>query len=103
MTLDEAVAALGTAGRTLPREAMQWLLDHWDEAAPRFIAMLDDFATGADRSDEAANALFFALHLIGERNETRAFPALCRLLHDGEAAAEMLGDAITETLRGILI
>ena len=34
----------------------------------------------------AAAALFFVLHLLGEKAETRAFPGLCRLLRDAEAA-----------------
>lgn len=32
-----------------------------------------------------------------------AFPALCRLLHDPDAAGRVLGDAITETLRRVLV
>ena len=26
---------------TLPREAMQWVLDHWDEAAPELLSVVD--------------------------------------------------------------
>lgn len=103
MTLDDAVAALAAAGNILPREAMQWCLDHWDEASPGLVRMLDEYATGADRSDRAADALFFALHLIGEKREAKALPALCLLLHDPDAAERVLDEAITETLRGILI
>lgn len=103
MTVEEAIGALASADGLLPQDAMQWSLDHWNEAGPPLLGMLRDYATGADRSDEAANTLFFALHLMGGRGETRAFADICRLLHDGDAGEEILGDAITETLNGILI
>jgi uncharacterized protein len=82
---------------------MQWALDHWSEAAPVFLRLLDDYAAGEERSDASLDALFFILHLAGAVGETRAFPGLCRLLHEAEASRRVLGDAITETLRGIVI
>ena len=103
MTLDDALNDLATTGNTLPREAMQWALDHWDEAGPRFTALLDGYAGGADRSEQAERALFLVVHLLGDKAETAAFAPLCRLLLDAEAADLILGDAITVTLRGILI
>lgn len=103
MTTDEAIAEFAAAGKTLPAAAMQWALDNWAEAAPRFLRLLDDYAEGRERSAATADALFFVLHLVGATGETRAFPALCRLLHDGEASRTVLGAAITETLRGIVI
>ena len=63
---------LASAGHELPREAMRWALDNWDEAVPGMLGVLERFADGADRSEEAANAAFFILHLAGERRETRA-------------------------------
>ncbi len=52
---------------------------------------------------EGANALFFIVHLLGEKRETTAFPLLRRLLNDRGPSRAVLGDAITETLRGIII
>ena len=103
MTPDEAIHAFAAAESALPGDALGWALLNWQQAAPRFLQLLDDFAEGRDRSDKAAAALFFVLHVIGGARETRAFPNVCRLLHDGEASLDVLGDAITETLRGILI
>ena len=40
---------------------------------------------------------------MGEKAETAAFAPLCRVLLDAEASDLILGDAITTTLRGILI
>jgi Protein of unknown function (DUF1186)/SEC-C motif len=103
MTLDEALRDLVAAESELPRAAMRWALEHWDEAGPRFLALLDAYARGQDRSEPTERALFFIVHLLGEKAETAAFGPLCRLLLDAEASGLVLGDAITTTLRGVLI
>ena len=103
MDVETAIRALASAGHELPREAMRWALDNWDEAVPGMLGVLERFADGADRSEEAANAAFFILHLAGERRETRAFAPLRRLAKDAEAIEAVLGDGITTTLKGILI
>ena len=43
MDLETAIQAFGSAGHDLPREAMQWTLDHWDEAAPGLLRMLERY------------------------------------------------------------
>ena len=103
MDVETAIRAFASAGHDLPREAMRWALDNWDEAAPGLLGVLERFADGTDRSEEAANAAFFILHLAGERRETRAFAPLCRLAKDAEAIEAVLGDGVTTTLKRILI
>src|SRR3954453_13654155 len=103
MDVETAIRAFASAGHDLPREAMRWALDHWDEAAPGLLGVLERYADGADRSKDAAGATFFILHLAAEKRETRAFAPLCRLLKDAEASEEVLGDGITTSLKGILI
>jgi len=103
MDLETAIQAFAHAGNDLPREAMQWTLDHWDEAAPELLSVLERYTSGADRSDEAARAVLFILHLAGEKQDTRAFSLLCRLAQDGEAVEAALGDGTTITLKQILI
>lgn len=103
MTLDDVLRDLATTGNELPRDAMRWALDHWDEAGPHFVALLDAYASGADRSEQTERALFLVSHLLGEKAEAASFGPLCRLLLDGEASDLILGDAITSTLRGVLI
>src|SRR3954451_16532466 len=90
-------------GHDLPREAMRWALDHWDEAAPGLLGVLERFADGTDRREAAVSAAFFILHLAAEKRQTRAFAPLCRLLRDPEALEEVLGDGVTTTLKRILI
>jgi hypothetical protein len=101
-TMEQVFETFATAGNTLPRAAMQWALDNWDVAAPRFLALLDERPDGEDETKRAADVLFFALHLCGEKQETRTFRPLCRLARD-PLAHRMLGDVIAETLCGILI
>ena len=103
MDVETAIQAFASAGNDLPREAMQWALDHWDEVAPELLSVLERYTSGADRSDETASAVFFILHLAGEKQDTRVFPLLCRLAQDGEAVEAALGDGTTTTLKRILI
>src|SRR5579885_2387665 len=81
MTIDDVIRDFADADGTLPRAAMQWALDNWEVAGPRFIELVDRYPREIDRSTAMEDALFFAIHLLGEKRETRAFGALCRLLH----------------------
>ncbi|MBV1797595.1 DUF1186 domain-containing protein [Siccirubricoccus sp. G192] len=101
--MDDILRVLAQAGNDLPREAMRQALQNWDEAAPPLLALLDAYAEGRDRSEEAAAAVFFILHLAAQAREGRAFPALCRLAMDAEALEQTLGDGTTESLAQILI
>jgi uncharacterized protein len=103
MDVETAIQAFASAGNDLPREAMQWTLDHWDTVAPELLGILERFASGAERSDEAASAIFFILHLAGEKQDTRVFPLLCRLAQEGDAVEAALGDGTTTPLKRILI
>jgi len=103
MILDDALRDLATAGRELPRAAMQWSLDHWDEGGPVFVTLLDAYGRGLDRSERTGRALFFIVHLLGDKGEAAAFGPLCRLLLDGEASELILGDGITTTVPRVLV
>src|SRR3954466_12959584 len=103
MDVETAIQAFVSAGNDLPREAMQGTLDHWDTVAPELLGTLERYTSGADGSDETASAVFFILHLAGEKQDRRVFPLLCRLALDGEALEAVLGDGVTTTLTQILI
>ena len=103
MDVETAIQAFASAGNDLPQEAAEWALDHWEDAVPGLLGVLERFASGAERSDEAASAVFFILHLAGEKQDPRVFPLLCRLALDGEAVEAVLGDGITITLKQILV
>src|SRR4051812_32285394 len=102
MDVETAIQAFVSAGNNLPREAMQWTLDHWHTVAPELLSVVERYTSGADRSDETASAVFFfILHLAGEKQDTRVFPLLCRLAQDGEAIEAALGDGTTTTFKRI--
>ena len=103
MNVDEALRQFGSA-KDVPTAALQWAFDHWETAAPRFVARLRAFAgSPAARDETAESELFFIIHLCGEMREARIYAPLCRLISESEEALEFFGDARTETLDGILI
>src|SRR3954449_431859 len=102
MDVETAIQAFASAGHDLPHEVLQWTLDHWDEAAPELLSVVERYTSGADQSDETASAVFFILYLAGEKQDTRVFSLLCRLAQDGEALEAALGDTTT-TFKPILI
>jgi hypothetical protein len=68
------------------------------------LASLAACASGADRTPENAETVFFALHLLAEKRETEAFAPLVSLALEGEDTLyDLIGDATTETLPQILI
>ena len=103
-SVDDAIAAFAEAVDEPPDAALRWALAHWEAAAPRFLAMLEAYADGADETDTTLDALFFIIHLCGDRGEQRAYRPLCRLMLDEDKLTAALGDtACVETLKGVLI
>ncbi len=87
----------------LPRKAIARARDQRDKAIPVFLDILDR-ATAGDLNADELDALFIIVHLLGEFRETRAFAPLMRVLADPEELADfLLGDAVTETLAGVVI
>ncbi|MGO9423091.1 DUF1186 domain-containing protein [Roseiarcus sp.] len=102
MNVDEALRQFAE-GDGLPREAMAWALANWEAASPRFVARLRAFAFGGDRTEAAESQVFAIVHLCGQMRETRAYEPLCRLIADDADIEIWLGDAMDETLPGVLI
>jgi len=103
-TLDDAIQAFAEAADGPPNDALRWALDHWDAASPRFLAMLEAYTDGSDESDTTIDALFFIIHLFGDRGDQRAYRTLCRLMLNEDRLVDVLGDtACVETLKGIVI
>ncbi len=102
MNADEALRRFAE-DEGLPRDAMAWALEHWEAAASRFIAKLRAFAAGAAGDEAVDDQVFYILHLCGQTHETRAYEPLCRLIAGDPDIEVWLGDAIGETLPGILI
>ena len=103
MTIDDVIEDFGGSEHTIPRASMQWAVDNWAVAAPRFLEMLSRYVGGTDRTERTEIALLIIIHLLGEKAETAAFQDLCRLLRDQDGMETILGDAITWTLSRLLI
>jgi hypothetical protein len=102
-SVDDAIVEFGTCGSKFPHQSIRWALDHWHEAAPRLIRLLEDCASGVDRSETTKRAVFFVAHLLAEKRETQAFGALCLLVENQDLCEDVLSGAITETLKALLV
>jgi len=102
MNVDEALRRFAEE-EGFPREALDWARDNWETAAPRFISRLRAFVAGGQRTDAVDDQIFYILHLCGQMQESLAFEPLCRLIASDPEIEILLGDAMTETLPGILI
>lgn len=100
--MNDILHAFATAGDGFPRAAMERALADWEEAAPPLLAALADYAEGRDRSEAAASVALYAIYLVAQARERRAFPLLCRLARDSEALDAAIGDGALEDLPGIL-
>ncbi len=85
-----------------PPALLAWAATDRAEPSPPPVSRLEAFAAGEAPAISAAE-LFCEVHLCAERGETRAYPALCRLIAEDSRIADWLDDAVTETLPGILI
>jgi len=86
-----------------PKAAIERARAHREAAVPAFIEALER-ATSDELEDHEFDALFLIIHLLGEFRETRAFGPLMRFLADPDELGEIcLGDAVTETLSGVII
>jgi hypothetical protein len=103
-SVETVIREFADADGTLPREAMQWALDHWEVAGPHFVELLNEYAKGETYDGATESALFFVIHLLAEKRESGVFGALCRLIGDDDTCDTILGgDVITTTLNGVLI
>src|SRR5271157_6084085 len=102
MSMNEALRQFAVC-ETLPQTALQWAVNHWVRASPPLLTRLRAFAAGRGRSGTAGFEAFYILHLCGQKGETGAYAPLCRLIAEDPTIGEWLGDAVTETLPGIVI
>ena len=102
MDVDEALRQLA-ARVGLPRAAMRWALDNWRESAPRLLSRLAAFAAGSRGCEVGGSEAFYTVHLCGEQADSGSYAPLCRLIACDRNIDDWLGDAVTETLPGILI
>ena len=87
----------------LSERAVTACMQRYPEAGPHLRTALERSAAGEKETDEIAQGLFRALHLMGGMRDPQAFAPLLRLLsRPSEDLEWLLGEAITETLPQIL-
>ena len=91
MNFDALIDAL-VISDVLPEHAMDALMNGWDEFGPRCRALLRDYVRGEDLSERTEQALFFIVHLIGEKADTASFGDLCALATDPDRFESVLDD-----------
>jgi hypothetical protein len=98
LTTEAILDAFATAGRVLPRTALEQAVDRWSEIGPALLATLEAASDGTDRSDRTNAILFFGVYLMAQVRETRAFRPLCTVAADNERIFRLIGDGVTEDL-----
>ena len=107
MTPDDIIDAFSS--RTFPSEAIAACRADKETSSQILLNLLEDFLKGAfdddsDASQHALDAIFLGVHMLAEFREKRAFHFLMRFLGgDQDLVDEVLGEAITSTLPGIII
>jgi hypothetical protein len=106
MNTDEIIQALTFFARKLPREALSEASQHREELIPRLLDSLDYAADNAKTlMDEKSqyHLHFFAIFLLAQFREQRAFPKLVRFLREDEKTLDfIMGDALTECYKAVL-
>jgi hypothetical protein len=106
MNADEIIEALTIFSNKFPREALSEAPRHREELTPRLLDSLDYIAENAKKlMDEGSDyhLHFFAMFLLAQFREQRAFPKLVRLLHEDSDTLDFIaGDALTEKYKAIL-
>jgi hypothetical protein len=102
LTAEAVLDSLASAGRVLPRIALEQAVDRWSEIGPALLSTLEAASNEADRSDRTNAILFFGIYLMAQVREKRAFRPLCAVAADGERIFRLIGDGVTEDLSLIL-
>jgi aryl carrier-like protein len=104
MTVEEILIALSHKDNRFPREALEQATARKDEITPHLLKILERVADDPDGAlDQEDSAYLYALYLLAQFRETRAYPLVVRIASlPPETVDELLGDTITEGLPKIL-
>ncbi len=87
------------------RAAVEEAVAHREEIIPELLRILEEVAADPERfaKDPDYMALTYAMFLLAQFREARAYPLLVRIFSSpGELAFDLAGDAVTEHLANIL-
>ena len=105
MEIPEILEELSRYTGKLPREAIREAVARQEEITPELIRVIDEARETLARGEtlEESTALTFALYLLAQFRETRAYPAIAELLSiPSDAIADTLEEVLTEDMGRIL-
>jgi len=92
------------APEAFPTAALTSCLEHFEILAPELRLVLEKAADGDELSSSESWLVFWGLHLMAAKRDTRVFQPLLRILRQpGDYLDELLGDTITETLPRVAV
>ncbi|MEL6178056.1 MAG: DUF1186 domain-containing protein, partial [Myxococcota bacterium] len=103
MDVTELIPTLDYVTSRYPREAVQFAMEHRDEATPVLLACLEQ--TALEVSDEEPDTWGFVMAaiILGWMRETQAHPHLLALISlPGEMPHTLFGDTLTEDVAQLL-
>lgn len=108
MELDEVLKALERYTRTFPREAVEAAMSMQEAITPELLHILEDTVTRAveieaEDTEQTYYAHMYALYLLAQFRETRAYPLVVGFARLDERLLETFaGDFVTEGLCRVL-
>ncbi|MGD0012505.1 MAG: DUF1186 domain-containing protein [Terriglobia bacterium] len=105
MNLKEILSHLERNEGYFPRAAVQEAIDHRVEIVPALLGILEDVARDPDlfAFDEGRFIHIYAMYLLAQFRETRAYPLLVQIFSaPGEMTFYLAGDLVTQDLGRIL-
>lgn len=105
MTVPEILKELDRATHRLPVEALKSAITRQEEITPELLRILEDVAdhptAWAGRTE--VMSYVFALYLLAQFREQRAYPLVIRIIsHHGRVPSDLFGDLVTVALSRIL-
>jgi len=104
MDIESILDELAHCGTTFPRQALQEAIAQRDAITPHLLDVLEQVGSNADDwMDERVFLVSWALLLVAQFREVRAYPLVVRIAAlPGAQLHRLLGDLLTEDLARIL-
>jgi hypothetical protein len=104
MTIEEILQAFSHKDNKFPREALEQAVAQKDEVTPHLLKILEWVADNPDEVlDQDDSSYYYALFLLAQFRETRAYPLVVRIASlPPDTVDALLGDTTTEGLPKIL-
>ncbi len=104
MDVEEILAQLDRDHAQLPRTILEEAAAHREEIIPRLLAVLEEVAKDPVlfAGDKDRNIHIYAMYLLAEFREPRAYPLLVKIFSaPGEVPFDLVGTVVTEDLASI--